>query len=255
MSKKSIVFLTTALGFMLLCNASAFALTVVHSKPKQQGVIINKPPFQVEPVLNSAITDLFMQKPMSYKKLYLIEKAHGGKHKQIVLKNIKIAKYYLNHKIRHVYPLIPVGSFHGKLKKTGAIKIVFGISGDNLGNFTETAGNIYYLERYAKLHNEKYKIKLVLYGAMARILAKQKIIKPAYLLHIPAGVKKPVVVNPLNILRLLHKWGVGIYVCYNALVYAHLVHYLIPHYVKTVPMGVLKIYQLRKEGYLYFTNP
>ena len=238
----------------------AFALTLILisifiSRAYAENIHRLKNPSSPSVILNTTPAKFF--KPMPYDELYKIEMNHGGKHKHVVLKNIKIMEYYVRHKIRRVYPLIPVGNFGGKIKKLGTVKIVFGLSGNNLGNFLETAGNIYYMERYLKLHGEKYKIRLVLYGAMARILGKQKIIKPAYLLHIPAGIKfkKPVKVNPLRILRLLHKWGVGIYVCYNALMYAHLVHYLIPDFVKPVPMGILKIYELRKEGYLYFTNP
>ena len=248
MFKRIFVFLFV---FIFLAYSAVYAENTNNIKTKGHLLVINTPHVIVAVPPNQ----LFFSQPMSYKKLYGIEKARGGRHKQSVLKNIKIAEHYFNHKIRKVYPLIPVGSFHGQLKKTGIIKIVFGISGNNLGNFIETAGNIYYMERYLKSRGENYKIKLVLYGGMARILAKRK----SYKRHIIHGIK-PVhnlapVINPMRILSHLHKWGVRIYVCYNALMYAHLVHYLIPDFVKTVPMGILKIYELRKEGYLYFTNP
>lgn len=236
---KRILSLAFILSLMFLGNAYANNINKSH-------LPISHVVFPVSP------NQLPFSQSTPYQKLYRIEKAHGGRHKQAVLKNIKIAEHYFNHKIRKVYPLIPVGSFHGKLRKTGIVKIVFGLSGTNLGDFLETARNIYYIERYLKKHGEKYKIKFVIYGGMARILRKSNKrisnnIRPVHNLT--------PIINIMRILSHLNKWGVKIYVCYNALIYAHLVHYLIPSYVKTVPMGILKIYELRKEGYLYFTNP
>ncbi len=195
-------------------------------------------------ILNTSVPYGQFFKQIPYNELYKIETEHGGGNKKTVLKNIKIAKH--SALIHTIAPLIPVGSFHGQLKKTGTVKIVFGLSGFNLPLFFETAGNIYYLERYLKLHNEKYKIAFVVYGAMAGILKKNIVFKNKVLQQHNRFAQA---------LFRLHNEGVKIYVCYNALMYAHLVHYLLPSYIKTVPMGILKIYELRKRGYLYFTNP
>lgn len=232
MFKKTIPFIVLIV-FIISLSHSAYAA----GNPKN---LINQPI-----ILNPAnmIPDQFF-KQTPYNKLYKIEMEHGGKNKKTVLKNIKITKHSVL--IHTIAPLIPVGSFHGQLKKTGTVKIVFGLSGFNLPIFFETAGNIYYLERYLKLHNEKYKIAFVVYGAMAGILKKDIVFKNKVLQQHNQFAQA---------LFRLHKEGVKIYVCYNALMYAHLVHYLIPGYIKTVPMGILKIYELRKEGYLYFTNP
>lgn len=193
---------------------------------------------------NLPVTPNQFFKVVPYKELYKIETNHGGKNKQTVLKNIKIIEHSVL--IHTIAPLIPVGSFHGKLRKTGTVKIVFGLSGFNLPDFFETAGNIYYIERYLRKHNEKYKIAFVIYGAMAGVLKKNIVFKNKILQQHNQFAQA---------LFRLRNEGVKIYVCYNALMYVHLVHYLIPNYVKTVPMAVLKIYELRKEGYLYFTNP
>ena len=167
-----------------------------------------------------------------YKKLIKLEQKFGGKNKKIVLKDLKIGEYSK----KKPYPFIPVGNFHGQLKKTGVVKIVFGISGGNLLNLSETFGNIYYMVRYLKLHKIPYKIALVVYGITASYFYKKdKFIAKASLIS--------------------YKYGVKFYVCYNALMINRLIKPIIFSFVKPVPMGTLKIYELRKRGYLYFTNP
>jgi len=161
------------------------------------------------------------------------EKKHGGIHKKTVIKDLKIE---LNDKNFRPLPFIPVGTFNGKLKQTGNIKIVFGISGEHLGNLVETLGNIHFILRYTKLHHEKHKISVVFYGAMAHVI-----------MTLPASV--------YNAMESYSKKGVKFYVCYNALMINGFVASNLPYYIKTVPMGTLKIYVLRKEGYMYFTNP
>lgn len=161
------------------------------------------------------------------------EKKHGGIHKKTVIKDLKME---LNKKHLGPFPLIPVGTFNGKLKKTGTIKVVFGVGGNNPGTMMETLGNINFMLRYAEFHHEKYKISVVFYGAMSRLI----MILPAFI---------------YNTMERYHKKGVKFYVCYNALMINGFVASNLPHYIKTVPMSVLKIYLLRKEGYIYFTNP
>ncbi len=161
------------------------------------------------------------------------EKIYGGVNKKLVIKDLKMEKKY-----KSFIPFDTIGSFHGQLKKTGTIKIVFGVSGNNLGNFYETMGNIWYLFRYIKFHHEKARIRVVFYGAIVKYLNPQK-------------------TNP-KIIKIMKKYygeGVKFYACYNAMMINHLVRANLPYYVKPVPMGVLKIYTLIKRGYVYITNP
>ena len=97
------------------------------------------------------------------------EKVYGGVNKKLVIKDLQMERKY-----KSFIPFVTVGSFNGQLKKTGTIKIVFGISGNNLGNFYETMGNIWYIFRYVKLHREKVKIRVVFYGAIVKNLNPQK---------------------------------------------------------------------------------
>ena len=161
------------------------------------------------------------------------EKFYGGVNKKLVIKDLKMER-----KFKSFIPFDTIGSFHGQLKKTGTVKIVFGISGNNLGNFYETMGNIWYIFRYLKSHQEKAKIRVVFYGAIVKNLNPQK-------------------TNP-KIIKIMKKYygeGVKFYACYNAMMINHLVRANLPYYIKPVPMGVLKIYTLIKKGYVYITNP
>jgi hypothetical protein len=166
-------------------------------------------------------------------KTIKIEQKYGGKNKQVVIHDLKLAKKY-----NHFIPFTPVGNFNGQLKKLGTVKIVFGISGNSIANYYETFGNINYILRYTKFHNEKTKIKVVIYGAMVRQ------IKPNYGSHVL--FKK---------MAEFYKEGVRFYACYNAMMINGLVKSSIPYFVKPVPMGSLKIYILQKKGYIYMTNP
>ena len=161
------------------------------------------------------------------------EKVYGGVNKKLVIKDLQMERKY-----KSFIPFDTVGSFNGQLKKTGTIKIVFGISGNNPGTFYDTMGNIWYIFRYVKLHREKVKIRVVFYGAIVKNLNPQK-------------------TNP-KIIKIMKKYygeGVKFYACYNAMMINHLVRFNLPYYIKPVPMGVLKIYTLVKRGYVYITNP
>lgn len=170
-----------------------------------------------------------------YSKLISMEKKTTSKNKSLVLKDLKIAKKGGN----PPYSFIPVGTFHGKLKKTGTVKVVFGLAGKHKATVAETFGNIYYIFKYLKFHHIKYKLALVIYGAQASRLGYKQMGSPDF----------------NNSLRIFHEEGLKIYVCYNALMVNHEIGAMIPKFVHPVPMGVLKIYELRKAGYMYFTNP
>ena len=170
-----------------------------------------------------------------YSKLISMEKKTTSKNKSLVLKDLKIAEKGGN----PPYSFIPVGSFHGKLKKTGTVKVVFGLAGKHKSTVAETFGNIYYIFKYLKFHHIKYKLALVIYGAQASRLGYKQMGSPDF----------------NNSLRIFHEEGLKIYVCYNALMINHEIGAMIPKFVHPVPMGVLKIYELRKTGYIYFTNP
>lgn len=177
----------------------------------------------------------------SYKSLIKLESRYGGKNKKTVIADLKIAQ---NHKFsgKNTPPaFIPVGKYN-HLK--GPLKIVFGISGGDVNNLKETLGNIFYMLRYVHYNHLKYKIAVVIYGKMAAELNPK--LKDGYIND------NKMIFQDLN---FAHKHGVKFYVCYNALMLNHLIHKQIPYFVKPVPMGLLKIYELRKEGYLYFTNP
>ena len=170
-----------------------------------------------------------------YSKLISMEKKTAGKHKSVILKDLRIAEKGGN----PPYNFIPVGTFHGKLKKTGTVKVVFGLAGKHKSTVAETFGNIYYILKYLKFHKIKHKLALVIYGAQASRL----------------GYKQMGSSDFDNSLRIFHKEGLKIFVCYNALMINHEIGAMIPKFVHPVPMGILKIYELRKAGYMYFTNP
>jgi intracellular sulfur oxidation DsrE/DsrF family protein len=185
----------------------------------------------------SAVNINVTLKKYDYNGLVKIEKMYGGKHKAEVLRNLMIIHNNItsNHPVLPV-PIDPVGSFHGKLKKLGTIKIVFGISGNQLQNVIETFGNIYYILRYTRLHRERVKIAVVFYGVVSLLMNNTDNTIAAY----------------------VHKYskeGVRFYTCYNAMLLNNLVRATLIKGVKPVPMGILKIYQLKKEGYVYITNP
>ena len=177
----------------------------------------------------------------SYKSLIKLESRYGGKNKKTVIEDLKIAFAHEFSSKTTPPPFIPVGKYN-RLK--GPLKVVFGVSGGDVNNLKETLGNIYYMLRYAHYNHLKYKIAVVLYGKMAGKLNPK--VKDGY-------------INDSNMifqdLNYAHKRGVKFYVCYNALMINHLIHKQIPYFIKPVPMGLLKIYELRKRGYLYFTNP
>ena len=228
MFKKLIVFMIFVLSLSISGIAYAKPATFVPkiiSPP--QGHYIPTP--QGDIVLPNFLGDFSKYK---YSQLIKLEQKFGGKNKKTVIEDLEMAK---NNKGKP-YPFIPVGNFHGQLKKTGVVKVVFGISGSSLENLFETFGNIYYMARYLKLHKIPYKMAVVVYGIMASYLYK----------------KDKFIAKPL--LRS-YKDGVKFYVCYNALMVSHLIKPIIFPFVKPVPMGILKIYELRKRGYLYFTNP
>jgi intracellular sulfur oxidation DsrE/DsrF family protein len=177
----------------------------------------------------------------SYKSLIKLETRYGGKNKKIVIEDLKMASASkFSGKITPP-PFIPVGKYN-RLK--GPLKIVFGISGGDVNNLKETLGNIYYVLRYVHYNHLKYKMAVVIYGKMASQLNPK--IKGGYFND------SKMIFQDFN---YAHKHGVKFYVCYNALMLNHLIHKQIPYFVKPVPMGLLKIYELREEGYLYFTNP
>lgn len=165
-----------------------------------------------------------------YSKLYRMERIYGGANKSVVLKNIRIAE-----NTDRPHPFISVGTFHGKLSKTGTVKIVFGIAGKNPSYFDETLGNAYYAIRYMRTKHIKFKVAIVVYGAMVVQLK-------------PGGQLEPLVMK-------MHKAGVKFYACYNAMLINRIIRASLPAYITPVPMGILKIYELEKRGYLYFTNP
>ena len=171
----------------------------------------------------------------SYKKLIQIENKNGGVNKQTVLKDLKIAEHGGN----PPYSFIPVGNFGGKLKKTGTVKIVFGLAGKHKSTVAETFGNIYYILRYLKYRKINYKLALVIYGAQASRLGYKQMDSKLF----------------DEALKAFHRDGLKVYVCYNALMINREVKAMIPKFVRPVPMGILKIYELRKKGYMYFTNP
>ena len=177
----------------------------------------------------------------SYKSLIKLEKRFGGKNKKTVIEDLKIAFVHEFSGKTTPPPFIPVGKYN-HLK--GPLKIVFGISGGDVNNLKETLGNIYYVLRYVHYNHLKYKIAVVIYGKMAGKLNPK--VNGGYIFH------NSMIFSDLN---YAHKHGVKFYVCYNALMINHLIHKQIPYFIKPVPMGLLKIYELREEGYLYFTNP
>ena len=181
----------------------------------------------------------------SYKSLIKLENRYGGKNKKTVIEDLKIAfAHEFSGKITPP-PFIPVGKYK-HLK--GPIKIVFGISGGDVNNLKETLGNIYYALRYAHHNHLKYKFAVVIYGKMAGKINPK--VKDGYIGGYIGDSR--IIFYDLN---YAHKHGVKFYVCYNALMLNHLIRKQIPYFIKPVPMGLLKIYELRKEGYLYFTNP
>lgn len=176
----------------------------------------------------------------SYSKLIKLEQKFGGKNKKTVLVDLKIVKSYATSGQLTPPKFIPVGELKG-LKSP--LKIVFGVSGGDKNNLKETLGNIFYMIQYAKKNNLKYKVAVVIYGKMVGLLHPTT--KDGYLIK-----------NRINTDMLYAaKHGVKFYACYNALMINHLIHKEIPYFVKPVPMGLLKVYQLRQKGYLYFTNP
>jgi intracellular sulfur oxidation DsrE/DsrF family protein len=176
----------------------------------------------------------------SYSTLIKLEQKFGGKNKETVLTDLKIAKSYATSGQLTPPKFIPVGKYKN-LKSP--LKIVFGISGGDKNNLKETLGNIFYIIQYAKKNNLKYKFAVVIYGKMA-----------AYLHPVPKGGY--LIKNRINTDMLYAvKHGVKFYACYNALMINHLIHKEIPYFVTPVPMGLLKVYELRQKGYLYFTNP
>ena len=173
----------------------------------------------------------------TYLELLKIEKEYGGKHKAEVINNLKIVHNDLNGKQPVLpVPLDPVGSFHGRLKKLGTIKIVFGVAGNRIGTVIETFGTIYYILRYAKLHHEKVTIAVVFYGVVSLLMNNTDRTVASFV-------------------RKFSKEGVKFYVCYNAMLLNNLVRAVLIKGVRPVPMGNLKMYELRKRGYMYFTNP
>ena len=176
----------------------------------------------------------------SYFKLIKLEQKFGGKNKKTVLADLKIAKSYAMSGQLTPPKFTPVGRYKDL---QSPLKIVFGISGGDKNNLKETLGNIFYMIQYAKKNNLKYKISVVIYGKMAGYL------------H-PETTGGYIMTGRINADMLYAvKHGVKFYVCYNALMINHLIHKEIPYFVKPVPMGLLKVYELRKKGYLYFTNP
>jgi intracellular sulfur oxidation DsrE/DsrF family protein len=176
----------------------------------------------------------------SYSKLIKIEKKYGGKNKKTVLADLKTARIYALSGQLTPPKFIPVGKYKD-LKSP--LKIVFGVSGGDKNNLKETLGNIFYIIQYAKKNNLKYKIAVVIYGKMAGYL------------H-PATTGGYIMTSRINAdIFYAYKHGVKFYVCYNALMINHLIHKEIPYFVKPVPMGLLKVYELRQKGYVYFTNP
>ena len=240
MFKKLIVFMIFILSLSISGIAYAKPATFVPkiiSPP--QGHYISPPQghYISSPQRNISLPNFLTQfNKYKYSKLIKLEQKFGGKNKKTVLKDLKIAKNHIKNHKKTPFPFIPAGNFHGQLKKTGVVKVVFGISGGNLGNLFETLGNIYYIVRYLKLHKIPYKMAVVVYGFMASYLYKKD-----------KAIAKPLLRS--------YKYGVKFYVCYNALMINHLIKPVIFPFVKTVPMGILKIYELRKKGYLYFTNP
>ena len=186
---------------------------------------------------HSAVKIKVSYRKYTYKELIKIEQEYGGKHKALVIRNILIAHKDTNgkHPVLPV-PIDPVGTFHGGLKKLGTIKMVFGVSGNQLQNVMETFGNIYYMLRYTHLHHEKIKLAVVFYGVISLLMNNTDKTIAAY----------------------IHKYskeGVKFYVCYNAMILNNLVRATLIKGVTPVPMGLLKVYELRKEGYKYVTNP
>ena len=176
----------------------------------------------------------------SYARLYKIEKLKSkSSRKKIVLRNLKDMKKYINDNIKP-YPFIPMGKYKS-LK--GPIKIVFGVSGGNVMNLAETLGNVFYILRYADRYRLKYKIDVVLYGAMAGFTGLN------YIKYHSSF--KPYA----TLMNREYKKGVKFYVCYNALLINHLIGAVISPIVEPVPMGALKIYEFEKRGYVYITNP
>ncbi|MCL4427500.1 MAG: DsrE family protein [Deltaproteobacteria bacterium] len=161
------------------------------------------------------------------------EKIYGGVNKKLVIKDLKLEKEY-----KAFIPFKPVGNYDGKLKKTGTVKIVFGVSGGDVHNFYETMGNVFYIFRYVKSRGEKAKIRVVFYGKMVKFLNPQR-------------------TNPkiIKMMKEFYDEGVRFYACYNALMINHLVKSNLPYYIKPVPMGALRIYLFVKRGYVYITNP
>jgi len=234
--KKSVLFCLLFLPAFIILTAKVAFSDIVKNGPRyswQQAEFM--------PRLNEAGRKMSPGLPMKKRGRYFqlikatidFEKKYGGIHKKIVIKDLKME---LDNKNFGRFPFIPVGTFNGKLKQTGTVKVVFGVGGNNPGNLLETLGNINFMLRYTELHHEKHKISVVFYGAMSRLI----MVLPAFI---------------YNTMERYYKDGVRFYVCYNALMINGFVASNLPYYIKTVPMSTLEIYLLRKEGYMYFTNP
>lgn len=185
----------------------------------------------------NAVTIKVTYRKYTYSELIKLEKEYGGKHKAVVLRNLRyLHAQRMKKNPRLPFDLEPVGTFHGGLKKLGTVKIVFGIAGNNLQTVMETFGNIYYILKYTKLHHEKVKMAVVFYGVISLLMNDTDKTVASYI-------------------KRYSKEGVRFYVCYNAMELNNLVRAVLIPGVKPVPMGMLKLYELRKEGYMYFTNP
>lgn len=123
----------------------------------------------------------------------------------------------------------PIGTISG----IDNIKIAFAISSDNWKKSREQINRAITLGTYARKHGIPAKIDVVLYSYGVKNITKEKVN------HEP--------VKGL-ISRALHV-GIKFYVCKTAMVNSMLIPALMPDFVHYVPLGMLELIKLDKQGF------
>lgn len=123
----------------------------------------------------------------------------------------------------------PIGTISG----IDSIKIAFAISSDNWKKSREQINRAITLGTYARKHGIPAKIDVVLYSYGVKNITKEKVN------HEPVK----------GLISRARHVGINFYVCKTAMVNSMLIPALMPDFVHYVPLGMLELIKLDKQGF------
>ena len=177
------------------------------------------------------------------------EKKFGGKHKKTTIENLHSIDKSID---SGMWPnLIPVGNFHGAIKKIGTVKIVYGVSSIDPYRVQATFGNIKRVSEYLNKTKTPYKIEVVVYDYAVKYFDS----RPGKNLFETGGLPEPLGEQLEKYIQSLkNSKHVKIVLCRMAMTGAGMVRHDIPDWIGITPMASLEIVRLVKNGYVYLTN-